>query len=324
MKTQTELIGAVRLFGPGFREPLELCAAAAGEPVCEIRAYAGKAVAFQTASALLFCHGNGALASAPGAGALRPRPQDLKAVLDRAADFSPYLHRESLSRGFLTRGGCRIGVCGAGADGNYPAQGITSLNIRIPYSGRGEPDPALLSVLARGGGALVVGAPGTGKTTLLRHCVFWLASGVTGVYRRTAVLDVNGEFSPFLRNAPEVLTADLVPIPDPLSALLHAVRLLSPEYVVCDELGGEAEAAGIAAAANAGICFLASVHAADVRQAGERPAVRRLIGTGLFRTVLELSPGGRGRIGRILTREEAEREICGSAAADRACQPVSV
>ena len=315
MKECGTLSCALRFFEEPLRSSLEACCKAAPETVCEIRVYTGKAIVFQTPVRFLFCLTGGRLSPTPCAGVLKPDAGAARAVIERASDYSLYLHAESLRRGFLTKNGCRIGICGAAGTGLPEV--ISSLNIRIPYQGRPRCEPSLLGLLGRGG-LLVAGAPGTGKTTVLRSMAAALASGETGAYRRVSVIDTRGEFGKALADDSSVISADVLTGPDKDRGIETAIRLFSPEYVVCDEIGNEAQARGLLTAANAGVVFLASVHAADARELARKRAIVRLVGAGVFETVVFLSAYGRGRIERIITGEDARYEICGGAAGGRA------
>lgn len=309
---------ALSFFAPEERRLLAACAAGVSGAVCEIRLYAGKAAALQTETGFFFCRQDGGLSASAGPGCWVPAPAQLFAVLERAAGYSLFLHEETLRQGFLTKNGCRIGVCGWLPGGKLGETGITSLVIRVPFSAGGEVPPMLRAALVSGGGLLIAGPPGSGKTTLLKQCVRLLASGALGRYFRVAVIDTRGEFAAAVPEDPAVLTADLIPAAEKGSGIETAVRLFSPEYTVCDEIGGEAEVPAILASLNTGVCFLASAHAADLQGLMRRPQILRLLEAQAFERILFLSGEGRGRPAFICSLEEAEHAICRGAAAGAA------
>jgi stage III sporulation protein AA len=70
--------------------------------------------------------------------------------------------------------------------------------------------------------------------------------------------------------------------------ILLALRSLSPEVIVCDELGGEEDAAAIEAGLHAGVSFAATVHAGCAEEALARPIVRRLLACNAFGWLVQL------------------------------------
>ena len=315
MKNERAFQKALAFFPPAERMLLSRCAGSVDGAVCEIRLYAEKAAMLQTDAGMYFCLNDGGLSASPGPDRWIPSSQRLSDVLNRAASFSLYLHENTLRDAFLTAGGCRIGVCGWREDGRLGGCGVTSLNIRIPFTADFAPDPMLLAALRAGGGLLIAGPPGSGKTTLLKQCVRLLASGALGRYVRTAVVDTRGEFSAQVLEDPSVLSADLLTAAEKGSGIETAVRLFSPEYVVCDEIGGDAEIPAVLGALNTGVSFLASAHAADLQSLLRRRQIVRLIAARVFDRILFLSGDARGRPVFVCSGEEAEHAIRRRAAA---------
>ena len=66
--------------------------------------------------------------------------------------------------------------------------------------------------------------------------------------------------------------------------LSHAVRCLSPEYIVCDELG-ENDLSAIRSASFSGVALIASIHAGSVHELCCRPLCRGILSLGAFETV---------------------------------------
>ena len=76
-------------------------------------------------------------------------------------------------------------------------------------------------------------------------------------------------------------------------AMELAVRTMSPQYLLCDELGAE-EADAILAAQNAGVPLIASAHAPSLEALLRRPALRRLHEAGVFGHYVGIRREGRG------------------------------
>lgn len=77
----------------------------------------------------------------------------------------------------------------------------------------------------------------------------------------------------------------------------HALRALSPQVLICDEIGGMQDAQAIADAVNAGVQVIASIHADSIIAMQKRPQCSAVLQTGAFSTVLQLC--GRDEPGQL-------------------------
>ena len=71
-----------------------------------------------------------------------------------------------------------------------------------------------------------------------------------------------------------------------------ALRVMTPDYLVCDELGSKAETAAVLASMNSGVSLLATAHAGSLTQAERRPQLRILLEAGVFRWAVLLEGNG--------------------------------
>ena len=298
------LLEALRLFSPAHAKVLRACAARIRGTVQEIRVYTGKAVVLCTNCGTRFVQRSGGLTSFAGAD---PRTLDRDAVfalVTAAADHAPFLHEKELQNAFLTKNGCRVGICGFAPDGKLLPGGVTSVNIRLPYpSGAFPLDPAARALLADTEGLLVVGPPGCGKTTFLKKCAALLAGPEMG-WRKTAVIDERGEFYPALAGDPDVITADILRGVEKADGIQTALRLFSPEYVICDEIGGERETEGMLEGLNSGVRFFASIHAGSPAQLFRRRQFVTLWEAGVFSHAVFLSARQKGRVETVIKQGE--------------------
>ncbi len=77
----------------------------------------------------------------------------------------------------------------------------------------------------------------------------------------------------------------------------QALRSLSPQVMICDEIGSEADVQAVRSCVHSGVRVIAAVHAADREEATARPAVRELLKTGAFEQLVFLR--GREHAGEL-------------------------
>ena len=202
----------------------------------------------------------------------------MERILFAMCEGSLYAHAETLKAGYLVlRGGVRVGVSGRAVLSEGRVTGIDEFNafcIRIPRDAPrvGVPVCALLRRFALTKGVLVYAPPGVGKTTLLRAVAKEMAGGFSPL--RVAVVDTRGELGTFL-GGQSLLIDVLSGYPRGLGVSI-ATRTLSPQLIVCDEIGDMREAEELVGAHCGGVPLLASAHAVDARELLSRPALRLL------------------------------------------------
>ncbi len=210
----------------------------------------------------------------------------LDACFWRFCDESVYAHESELQQGFLSvAGGIRVGVAGTavGTTVVRTVRQITSLCIRLPRSHRGCAAALLPHITAddRLHSAVLVGAPSSGKTTLLRDIAVTLAARGW----RIAVVDERGEIAGF----DGLIGCDVLRhYPKPLG-IRQAIRTLAPQAVIFDELGDAQEIAAVTECANAGVAVISSMHGDDPDAIACRPTVRALAAGGVFERWLFLA-----------------------------------
>ena len=286
-------------------EVLKRIPAEVREEAQEIRFRTGKPVSICTGNRTWFLTSTGALA--PQVTALCPciQPVQMQELFKVLCSYSLYSHEQEIREGYLTlRGGHRAGICGTAAvrEGQILSiREISSICLRIAREKPGAADELfrrLGSTLE--GGVLIAGAPSSGKTTVLRDVARQLASGNRGRYYRVAVVDERGEIGSACRGRAENdlgVSCDLLSGYPKAQGILQAVRVLSPEYILCDELGSERDVQAVEAGIFSGAAMIATVHAGNQRELSARPICRRILETGAFGSVVILA--GRGEPGRI-------------------------
>jgi len=235
--------------------------------------------------------------------------EDLERLFLEMCQGSVYAHTETIHQGFLMlEGGIRVGICGSAALGGGQIIGVNAVSgliLRIPHPPRAEVSRilSLLEELDGAGGLLIYSPPGVGKTTLLRSLALRVSKGENG--RRTVVVDSRREISPFLWGT-DLLLDTLQGYPRELGIEI-AVRNLSAQLILCDEIGSAQDAIAILRAANCGVQLIATAHAAHATELLRRPALRALHRQRVFAAYVGLSRGREGFQYRIHPWEEVDR-----------------
>lgn len=237
--------------------------------------------------------GGGRLRYVTEAGTLSVRPEDglrvtrshLEECFRKLCGYAVHTHEEEISQGFISvPGGHRAGLGGTAfvrANRTAGLRDITSINLRIARQVRGSAAPLVPLVLAGEGGLLLAGPPGSGKTTLLRD----LARQLSEAGKKVAVVDERCELSGICG---QTIENDLGPGCDVLAggnkgeSILMAVRCLSPQYIICDEVGRPEEIEAVCAGLCSGAVMITSIHAGSFDQLGQRPQFLPLARSGAF------------------------------------------
>ena len=214
---------------------------------------------------------------------------DLNHILRSACRQSVYSCADQIRGGYLTiEGGHRIGICGKAVTEQGVLQTITdlsSLNIRLasqrPAFGRGLAETLDDSTL-------ILGPPGAGKTTLLRTVVRELSDCCEC---NVGLADERGELAACVGGQPLMQVGkytDVVTGMDKAHAVMHLLRVMTPQWIAVDEITAPEDIAAIETACYSGVYLLATAHAACTADLQHRPIYRKLMECGIFRNLVVL------------------------------------
>jgi stage III sporulation protein AA len=207
---------------------------------------------------------------------------ELRNILKLACEMAVFAHRDDISHGFVPlKYGGRIGVCGhARYDGGkfVGVSSVSALIFRIP-TGRCDFADKLYSLWRTRGycGMLICSPAGVGKTTAIRRLA--AMAGGKRCLKRVVVVDERCEFDP---EDYRDCTVDILRGYSRKRGIEIAIRTMSAEILVVDEIGNDEDSEALVAAIGAGVSVLATAHGDDVCKVYNRPAIRRLVRASMF------------------------------------------
>lgn len=239
---------------------------------------------------------------------------DISEIFQKLCEYSVYSYQTELSQGFITLpGGHRVGICGTASldkNGNRTVKYISSINIRIASEYIGCARELVNKIFPENiCGTLIVGPPCCGKTTILRDIALNFSS--ESRMKKVVIVDERGEIAAIYRGIPQNtvgLFCDVLNGYPKGEGILIALRTLSPDVIICDEIGSEEDAKALCEGVNAGVAVISSVHACNAEELYTRNSCKRLLETGAFKKIVFLKGGKyRGMVENII---EVQEKLC--------------
>ena len=199
-------------------------------------------------------------------------------IYDRALGGALYAHTDEVKRGFISMpNGVRVGISASERERGMLPLDITTLVFRLPTA-RSETAARIFSLWQekRPSGMLIYSAPGGGKTSALRSIAPLISRECA---LRVAVIDERREFAAADYSD---FSLDVLSGYEKAEGIEIAMRTLSPEVIIVDEIGSEREADALLSVGRGGVPIIATAHAESFEELIKRAAIRKLYENGYF------------------------------------------
>ncbi len=231
----------------------------------EIRLRSGRAVSFVYPNGNRFLTYSGEVSSSDK-NSIISSAADIKQIVSSISHYSIHSCGKELKNGyFVMENGVRVGISGVYSE-NGVINTFTGLNFRIAREIKGCSDKIFNQLgLAD---ILICGKVNSGKTTILRD----LCRNYGNNYK-VSLIDERNEISAvsFGRIINDVgMFTDILSGCGRAEGINSALRTLSPDIIVCDEISSLSDVNAILSANGCGIKFIASVHAENYESLRKR------------------------------------------------------
>ena len=220
--------------------------------------------------------------------------EEVKFILQRISNYSLYAYEEDIRQGFITiQGGHRVGIAGECVmeDGKVKTiRNITSLNIRICSEVLGCSSKIINYLVDRDKvrNTLIISPPKCGKTTLLRD----IAREISEKGFKTSIVDERSEIAACYEGIPQMkigIRADVLDNCLKSVGMMMAIRSLSPDVLICDEIGTLSDVEALIMAFNSGVSIVTTIHGHNINDFLNRKVFSEIIENNILERIVVLS-----------------------------------
>ncbi|BCZ46889.1 stage III sporulation protein AA [Clostridium gelidum] len=230
-----------------------------------------------------------------------PTKEDVKSMIQKISNYSLYAYEEDIRQGFITiKGGHRIGIAGECVMERGEVKtirNISSINIRICREIIGCSDKVMKYIVSgsRVYNTIIISPPKCGKTTILRDISRNISNGMAklGISgRKVVVIDERSEIGACHFGIPQSdlgIRTDVLDNCLKREGLIMAIRSLSPEVLICDEIGTKGDIEALMMAFNSGVNIITTIHGFTIEDLYKRKVFCDLLDNEIIERAIILS-----------------------------------
>lgn len=248
-----------------------------------------------------------------------PTKEDMKSIMQKISNYSLYAYEEDIRQGFITiKGGHRIGIAGECVMERGEVKtirNIASINVRICREVIGCSDNIMKYIVSphRINNTIIISPPKCGKTTILRDIARNISNGMSSlglVGKKVVVIDERSEIGACHFGIPQTdlgLRTDVLDNCLKREGLIMAIRSLSPEVLICDEIGTKGDIEALIMAFNSGVNIITTIHGFTVEDLYKRKVLGDLLDNQILgRAIILSNRNGVGTIENVYSLKGGE------------------
>lgn len=289
-----DFLNAISLLPENYKSILSNIPENLATEIKEIRFRNGEPITLNTKNEVYYITENGMITVSFSEGLIKTDEKDLQEIVFSLSRRSLHTYQDMIAKGFIPlRNGCKAGVAGRAVMKNgsvYSVSSFNSVNIRVSREFYGCSCDLLSKIGMDCTSFLIVGAPLSGKTTLIRDLCRYFSGGNVLNPLKTAIIDERDEIASrsFGVGADVGVHTDVLTLYPKAVGTEIAVRTLSPDIIVLDEIGTDEEAKAMLSGMNSGVSFIATAHGSSFEEVLRRPNIKRLVNAKVFQKVVVL------------------------------------
>lgn len=247
----------------------------------------------------------------------RASKEDLRYIMQRISNYSLYAYEEEIRQGFITiQGGHRVGLAGECVmeDGQVKTiKNISSINIRICREIIGCSKEIMQYIYSENQvyNTIIISPPKCGKTTIIRDIARSLSDEKK---KKVAIIDERSEIAGSFMGIPQMKVGIRTDVLDNClksQGMIMAIRSLSPDVLICDEVGTLKDVEALMMAFNSGVNIIVTLHGGSINDLNNRRVFKDLFLNNILQRVIILGNSkGTGTIEHVYVLKEKGEKIC--------------